>query len=244
MWAMRSLQTEQRHDSRPLPPPSGPEVLAVRELGRGESLYRSGDPGGALYRVETGLLKLFIDTPGGRERIIGLAGPGDVVGLISPAALDGAPAVEGARPDHTDPRAAETHAESAEALGSGVRVSVLGGAPLPLLAGLLLAAGNWQITQLRDTLEDSELPVPARLARTLGRLAGRFGQPQADGAVRLTLPLTHEHLAAMIGAARETTSCTLAEMRSAGVIRGTRGSYSFDLRAMSEFAAASAGNHA
>lgn len=46
--------------------------------------------------------------------------------------------------------------------------------------------------------------------------------------MQLTLPLTHDHLAAMIGAARETTTAALSEMRERGALSGTRGQYSFD----------------
>ena len=49
-----------------------------------------------------------------------------------------------------------------------------------------------------------------------------------DGLVRLTLPLTHEHLAALIGAARETTTLTLSDLRRRGFVEGTRGRYRFD----------------
>jgi len=45
-------------------------------------------------------------------------------------------------------------------------------------------------------------------------------------------------LAALIGAARETTTATLSEMRDEGLLQGTRGSYSFNPADLSEFALA------
>ncbi len=197
--------------------PLGPraEVQSVLELRRGDSLYRRGDPGTEVYRVEAGLLKLFVDTAGGRERIMALAGPGDLVGSAV--------------------RAAETRSENVEALSGSVRVSSLA-ATGDSDTELRLAATGWHLQQLRDTLEDAELPVPARLARTFVRLADRFGQEGSGGSVRLTLPLTHDNLAAMVGAARETTSFVLAEMRRAGVLAGTRGVYTFSPASMREYA--------
>lgn len=80
--------------------------------------------------------------------------------------------------------------------------------------------------------------MAARLARTLVRLAERFGQAAGDGTVRLSLPLTHDNLAALVGAARETTSTILSEMRVDGVLHGTRGDYTFDLTILGDYAAA------
>ena len=199
---------------RSLPPAPQAEILASLELVRGDSLYRRGDADTGLFRVRAGLLKLFLETASGRERITGILGPGDLLGsLAGPGRLSG---------------------ESAEALSRSVRVELLD----PCLSDTeRLAALSSQTEQLREALENSELPVPCRLARTFLRLAGRFGHGQEDGSVRLPLPLTHDNLAAMIGAARETTSFTLAELRRAGLIEGTRGSYLLQPEQLQDFAA-------
>ena len=78
--------------------------------------------------------------------------------------------------------------------------------------------------------------MPARLARTFVRLGERFGQISEDQNVRLTLPLTHDNFAAIVGAARETTTAVLSEMRDDGVLQGTRGHYNFNLNTLSDFA--------
>src|SRR5690625_3453480 len=213
---MSNLHSRSGASGRSLPLAASQPVTVSLELARGDSLYRRGDAAGELYRVEAGLLKLFVNTPAGRERITALAGPGDLIGSADPAS------------DHCT--------ENASALSGSVRVSLLG--PGTRLAPeLQLQALGWQLQQLRDSLEDGELPVPARLARTFVRLAERFGQPQPGGLVRLTLPLTHDDLAAIVSAARETTSTVLAKMRRDGVLQGTRGSYSLDPEAMRDYAA-------
>jgi CRP-like cAMP-binding protein len=219
---MTSLQGAARFTTgTPLPVPF--EITATRELGRGDTLYRVGDAASSAYRVEVGLLKLSIGIPTGRERIVGVAGPGDVIGAVIP--LHG------------------VHHDEAQALSPQVQVSVLNLGPSPHLQEYLFAAAAQQLQHLREALEDSELPVPVRLARTLVRLAERFGQAEGDGTVRLNLPLTHDNLAALVGAARETTSTILSEMRSSGVLHGTRGDYTFDLTVLADYAAAAlAGN--
>jgi len=213
---MSNLHSRSGAASRSLPLPSDQGVLVSLELARGDSLYRRGDQADELYRVEAGLLKLFVNTPAGREKIMGLAGPGDLIG--------------GADPNKRH------FTENAQALSGSVRLSVLD-LRQDVPTDVRLEALTWQLSQLRDSLEDGELPVPARLARTFVRLAERFGQPQPGGLVRLTLPLTHDDLAAIVSAARETTSTVLAKMRRDGVLQGTRGSYSLDPEAMRDYAA-------
>ena len=189
-----------------------------RELKRGEVLYRLGDEGEAIFRIEEGLIKLSVDLISGKERITSIAGPGDLVGAITPVHV--------------------RYQDSASALSPRVRVSVIPSDQLDdagLQQAVLTATGHY-LGRLKEALEDSELPVGGRLARTFLRLGERFGQSTGDSRVRLTLPLTHENLAALIGAARETTTATLSEMRNGGLLQGTRGSYSFNPVDLSEFA--------
>jgi CRP-like cAMP-binding protein len=81
------------------------------------------------------------------------------------------------------------------------------------------------------------------------RLGDRFGQSIDDGTVasgadrrapsrrvRLTLPLTHETIASMVGAARETTTSTIEQMRRKGLVHGTRGRYVIDVDGLTEYA--------
>jgi CRP-like cAMP-binding protein len=192
-----------------------------RVLSKGDTLYYSGDEADTVYRVETGLLKLSIDLVTGKERITGIAGPGDYIGAITPAHVN--------------------YQETAEALSPQV---VLQAASKHELSGdikedVSTAAGK-QLARLRDSLEDTELPVPARLARTFVRLGERFGNVSTDNTVHLTLPLTQDNLAAIVGAARETTTAILSEMREDGLLEGTRGHYSFNMNTLSDFASQAA----
>ena len=195
-------------------PPRYPLPDALRrELGKGEVLYHPDNEAVSVYRVEEGLLKLALLLPGGRERITQLVGPGDYLGALT---------------------AAPHYGERAEALSAKVSVSET--AQEGAASAELLSATGDQLRRLRDALEDTDLPVAARLARTLLRLGARFGHTSETGRVRLTLPLTHDTLASLVGAARETTTALLGEMRAQGVLSGTRGRYSFEPSALLEFA--------
>jgi CRP/FNR family cyclic AMP-dependent transcriptional regulator len=188
-----------------------------RELGKGDTLYHAGDPADTIYRVDEGLLKLSVDLLTGKERIINIAGPGDFIGAITPTPL--------------------LYGEHAEALSPHVRVRVIARDELDArLKDAVHTAAGEHLARLREALEDSELPVPARIARTFLRLGQRFGHVSHDHVVRLTLPLTHENFAAMVGAARETTTTLLSEMREDGIIQGTRGRYTFNEHDLNEYA--------
>jgi CRP/FNR family transcriptional regulator, cyclic AMP receptor protein len=176
-------------------------------LHRGASLYRAGEPATASFALAAGLVALTLTLPSGRGRILGVAGPGDVIGALTPVS--------------------RAYGETAVALSAAVVVQRLD----PGVAGYATAVANGaeaHVERLRLSLEEADLPVAARLARALLRLGERFGRRGDDGRLRVDLPLTHEHLAALIGAARETTSLVVGELRDRGLIAGTRGRYDFD----------------
>ena len=189
-----------------------------QDLEKGDILYHLGEPAEQVFCVEVGLLKQTLLLADGHERIISLAGPGDYIGAL------GLPV---------------RYQDSAEALSPQVRVSCIDVRDLrnldETLKDTLYVAAGKQLNYLRDALEDSELPVGARLARMFLRLGQRFGNV-SDDHVHITLPLTHENFASMVGAARETTTAMLSEMRAEGVIHGTRGRYNFDHNALSDYA--------
>src|SRR5690606_23206715 len=111
----------------------------------------------------------------------------------------------------------------------------------PELRYLLGLAAVHHLERLTNQLLDTELPVPARVALTLLRLPEPFGQGSAEGGSRVTVPLAHGTLAAMVVAARETTSTTIEQLRKLGLITGTRGRYvvrSDGLRAFADLATA------
>ena len=200
--------------------PFGEAGALSRSLDKDESLYLSGDEADNAYLIEAGLVSLSLDASPERERILALAGPGDIIGSLTPAP--------------------GRHLETATALSANVVVSVLprravDGAPLryeDALEEMIGRAAGDQLARLANALADTELPVPARVARTMVRLAERFGQQSAGGAMRLTLPITHDTIAAMVGAARETTTSVMQQLRREGLIEGTRGRYLFDPEAL------------
>jgi len=209
----------------PPQPQAGAEgvLLPLQELGRGitlsagETLYRQGDEVESAFLVSSGLLALAVGGGRGRERVVDLAGPGDVVGAVSGRQ--------------------ERYLDTATALGPDTRVvAVPLGTGSEVARDLLDRAAAQRLERLTEHLEEEDTPVVARVALAFARLAERFGQEVADGMVRLTLPLTHDTLAALVGAARETTSAAVQQLRREGLIAGTRGRYLVLPRALRAYA--------
>ena len=80
------------------------------------------------------------------------------------------------------------------------------------------AASRWATRSSEFACQVAWLDVITRLDRRLEDLAARFGVP-VPGGVRIALPLTHEELAALVGATRESVSRAMSGLRAAGRVR-------------------------
>ena len=65
------------------------EVVEVKRIGGGETLFRAGDAGDALFIVRSGAIELFVKDNVGQKIVLTIAGPGDVFGEL--ALLDAGP---------------------------------------------------------------------------------------------------------------------------------------------------------
>lgn len=194
---------------------NGAAQYSHRIFGKNEYLFHPQTSASHAWFIDQGMVALTLDAVSDRQRLLGLAGPGDVIGALAPNLNE--------------------YTHGAVALSGQVVARLL---PLhdPDLAQPLAAAAGQHIARLTWALEDAAQPVPARLARTLLRLGQRFGQQTDSGAVRLTLPITHDTLAALVGAARETTTSIIQQLRHDGLLQGTRGSYRYMPGALQEYA--------
>lgn len=177
-----------------------------------QSLYRAGDPAAAVYWVMRGHLKLVRYNELGQERIVGLVGPGDVLGV---GLLAGT----------------MHHTDDAVALGNAQVMRIEAARVLPLMRShpqvieMLLAALAERIVGLEGQLELAMTSVEVRVAKTLLWLTERFGQAGAEGWSCIDLGLRQEELAALVGMTRPTLTHTLTLLREMAVLKGTRGTY-------------------
>lgn len=181
-----------------------------REWERGEALFHAGDRADSAIILTAGLLKIHKTTAGGAEVVLGLSGPGDLLGEISAVRE----AVRSATATALEP-----------VRGSVITVPELRrflaahpGAMLGLLALALRRLYSADERRLEFATGESLARVTSRLVE----LAERFGEARADGIVEVALPINQEELASWSASSRESTARSLRTLRQLGVIETSR----------------------
>jgi CRP/FNR family transcriptional regulator, cyclic AMP receptor protein len=183
------------------------EHLRRRRFGRGDAIFYQGDPGTSLCIVAEGRVKLSLISSQGREIIIDLVRSGEVFGEM--ALLDG------------EPRSADAVAVEPTILMLLDRQDFIDCLlKRPQLAVDLLGILSRRLRRDASLLQDAAfLDVPARLARTILRLA----EPPRDGGEPMTPRLNQTDLAGLTGTTRETLNKWLGVFQDEGLVRLDRG---------------------
>jgi len=168
----------------------------TRRYGRGCVVFHKGDPGHSLHLIRQGRVKVVLPGDSGPDAIVAILGPGDVFGEM--ALFDG------------EPRSATVVAlEDVETLTLS-RVDFLTMLHRnPAVIEAILGKLATTIRQLNAHVSDLTcLDLRGRLARKLLNLAESHGRRSSD-VIELTVALTQEDLAEMIGATRARVSNVL-----------------------------------
>jgi CRP/FNR family cyclic AMP-dependent transcriptional regulator len=178
---------------------------------RGSVLFGEGHNVRGVYVVCAGRAKLSITSAEGRKLILRIAKPGDMLGID--AVLTG-----------------NSYEATAETLGPCPIDFISRKDLLALLdrqksSGMALAvAVSKEFSQFLEHARVLLLSASAaeKLARLLLRLGDEFGERTTTG-IRLQTLLTHEEIAQMIGASRETVTRTLNTLKRKHLIRARNG---------------------
>ena len=180
------------------------EMSRMREFPRGALILGPNSDPDLIYLVKAGRVKISTFSPQGKEQILALLERGDVFGELAPA---GAPA-----PTHVEAFDHAVVCTLHRTLFEEIlrRTPEVGVRVIRALARRLRAA--------EQEIEDLALrSVPARLAALLLRLAEEYGEPHDQG-IRLSLRLTHQDVAHMVGSTRETITALINRFRDEGLI--------------------------
>ncbi|MBL8709484.1 MAG: Crp/Fnr family transcriptional regulator, partial [Rhodospirillaceae bacterium] len=171
----------------------------------GETLFWEDEPADALYGIATGLMRIWVHGPDGRELTLNLMESGDFFGEI--ALLDGLP-----------------RTASATALADTEMIGVPRAAFLDLMAQepkLALHIIELLCERLRhntDRIRDAAfLDLGTRLAKTLQALAIGHGEDSAEGIV-ITAKLNQSALAQLLGVTREAINKQLKQFAQEGLV--------------------------
>ena len=175
-------------------------------MGAGHVLFITGDECRGLYIIETGRVRIYRTNSEGREQVLHVEGPGRPVAELP--LFDGGP-----------------YPASAVALEE-TRLIFLPRADFeslyrtnPDIAQAIIRALGRRLRHLVHVTETLAFrDVAARLALLLVGYAERTGRDTPDG-IELTLDRTQEELAIEIGAARESVSRAMKQLRRKGLVR-------------------------
>lgn len=220
--------TQRRRFDRHVPgtPPALDANYQSLSFGPGATLYHEGDRARRLYILQSGMVKLVTHLPNGRSRIVGLEGPGAVLGLT------------------TSGEEADRFSHSAVAL-EPTRCAVLTAGQVRHMRARvdedyvsLLEQGVEQASHaehwLAEVLTENAPQRIARLIRLLARLNG--------SGVEEVLLLTCQEVGEAVGISTESASRVLAQFKRDGVLRpsrranGGRWYYQVDRAALDEIA--------
>jgi len=173
------------------------ELCRTRTFKRGEVLFHEGDPGNALYLIESGQVKIVLVSDEGEETILNVQGPEECLGEL--ALIDGAP---------RSATAVALERVQALALYRDDFLALVENHPPVALAvmGGLAATIRRLSSQVQDLML---LDARGRVAKKLLDLGLQHGRVTPEG-VRIDLRLTQQELAQMVGLTRVSVNQHLA----------------------------------
>ncbi len=175
----------------------------VRTFGRGELVYLPSDPGTTVLLVASGRIKLYHITSDGKQALLGFMEPGELFGELS--VFDGG-----------------EREEFAEAMEKSSVISI----PREQLQAVMdahahVSLGITKLMGLRRRRLERRLKSllfrsnRERLVHLLLELVEKYGQRTPEG-IQLSIKLSHQELANVIGSTRETVTVLLGELQDEG----------------------------
>jgi len=199
------------------------ESLGARrlDLAEGKTLFEPSTPADKLFFIQTGQVRLYQVGPDGCMRLSDILGPGDWFGIAALAR-------------------AGTFGARATAVSNTILWSISAERLMELLAQQPEMALE-VVSQLASRLEAAHEAAAhlvfddcnQRLIQTLLRFSRTAAAtPQDDGGV--VLRITHQQLAQAVGAARETVSLALTQLRQRNLLRTGRNRLFFNPQVLAQ----------
>jgi CRP/FNR family cyclic AMP-dependent transcriptional regulator len=181
---------------------------AQRAYGPNVTLLHQADEAGPVVVLLRGRVKVAM-TQAGREAIVAVLGPGELVGEL--AAIDDGPR-----------STTVTTLEPVDALivSRSSFAALLERRPRIALAILRMVAHRLRYADVQQA-QFATHDVVGRLAQRLVELCERFGTQQERG-IEIRLPLSQEELASWVGASREAVSKAFQLLRSLHIVETGR----------------------
>ena len=178
----------------------------TRSYGPGNLLFTTGEPCRGLYIVESGRVRIFRTSAGGREQVLHTEGPGRPIAELP--LLDGG----------AYPASAMTEVESRLVFLPRAEFEALYRANPDVAEAVIRELGKRlrHLVHVTETLAFRD--VAARLASFLAEYAEHHGELTAAG-TEIVLDRTREELSQELGTARESVSRALKQLTGKGLIK-------------------------
>ena len=192
------------------------KIARHKQYKKNQTVFLPGDRQRLVYLLKKGHIKLCRISPNGKSLTVALLEPGEIFGEIE--ALDNRPTA--------------AVAESLNAL-EAVTVCEIQHKDyvrylhqFPEIAIKVLKLVGARARQLEARMEDlAFMSVPSRLANLFIELSEKYGEESSSG-IQIRVRLTHQNLADLVGANRETVTAILGEFRRGGIITQKKGYFS------------------
>jgi len=175
---------------------------------KGQIIFSSGQKTNEVYYIISGFVKIYRTTEDGRQVSVALRYPGDFIGLAEVLSNS------------------FERGYSAEAMDK-VKLLITWQEPfkkmladMPDFSSKLMELMSDRLRQAQNTIYDFIMnPTQGRLALVLLEMAERSGFPGEDGLINVSLRVTQEELACVIGASRQTVSSLLNLLKEDGSVK-------------------------
>ncbi|MGB9825574.1 MAG: Crp/Fnr family transcriptional regulator [Desulfofundulus sp.] len=184
-------------------------LILNRKYRKGHIIFMEGEPGEAVYLLKSGRVKIYKQDEEGREHILHYINPGEVFAEV--VLFDGS----------EYPACAEVVADAhVGVIRNRDMDALILSNPSIALALLKIMARRLRVSQ-RQIMELALKDTTRRLAGVLLELARTHGKQEENG-IRITIPLTNQELANLVGTSRETANRILGELRRDRAVEVTR----------------------
>jgi CRP/FNR family cyclic AMP-dependent transcriptional regulator len=182
--------------------------VVVKTFQERDVVVRQAEPGGDMFAIIRGHLKVTARGQSGKDALLALMGPGEVFGEVT--LLDGSPR-----------SATVTCLERTEVVVVERTTFLAFLESTPKVAIHLVEALSKRLRRISERSEDiAFLDVSRRLAKALLQLSREYGAvPEGEEHVRIALKLTQQELGDLVGATRESVNKHLGHWMQQGVLR-------------------------
>lgn len=177
----------------------------IREFGRGEMVYLPSDHSDSVMLLAKGRIRIFHLTPDGKQAILGFVEPGEVFGELSCFQ-------QSAREEYS-----ETTSKSQVVLMPHETIQHLM-ARSPEVSMKMTRLFGIRLKKIQRRLKSLLFRTSReKVGHLLLELAEQYGRPVPEGLL-ITQKLSHQDMASIIGATRETVTITLGELQDEGIV--------------------------